>query len=149
VFRLFLEASDKAADKGGAILEFTFPNHDDIPARLLQLARICPIALDVSGQFFHPELRACFRQRCVSASFVPVPETTMDEDNRMESRQHNVRLPREILAAKGEAKTVLMKQRPNETFRFGVAVANTAHVPTAVLGSEFVHLELPLSHQET
>jgi len=92
---------------------------------------VSSISSRIRPQFPFPEQNTRFRHRCVSASLVSVPETSVNEYNSSVSRQDNVRFSRKILSSERETVPNDMEEGADDEFRFGVLRPDTRHVPTA------------------
>lgn len=64
-----------------AVLEATFPGHEDTPSQLFQLRACLPVTTAISIELGLPEWRPSAGCRGVETASVPVPEAAMHEDD--------------------------------------------------------------------
>jgi len=109
--------------------ELAFPNGDDFPAELFEVAGVVFIVGDVALKLLFPEGLVAFWSRGVFAAFVPVPETAVDKDDGFILWQNNVRLAGEAFDILPEAVSGAVQQRADENFRLRILPANPRHIP--------------------
>ena len=88
---------------------FTLPDNKYSPALLSEKFRIPSISSDVVSEFLFPELSPCFRGINCTATFMPVPETTVHEDYCSVPGQNDIRGTRQSLPVEPEAVTHSVK----------------------------------------
>lgn len=118
---------------GGAL-----PNHERTPAKFAERPLVDFVARGVAVEFLQPEGAVLCRRRAIPATTMPMPETSVNEDDGSVLRQHDVGLARQFLSVKAKSKAQPMEQRANTLFWRGVLAANPAHVPTAALLAQSV-----------
>ena len=79
-----------------------FPYNKDFPAILFEFFSVFPVTLNVIPELSAPVLGVSFRSRRSRAALVPVPETSMDKENRFPAWEKHVRRTRQILSVKAE-----------------------------------------------
>ena len=78
------------------------PNHFDAPAHPPESPlRLC-VPCNIPGKFFPPEFRSGFRRGGFGTSLVPVPEASVNENNRAVSGQDNVGFAGQIFPVQPE-----------------------------------------------
>lgn len=71
---------------------------------------------------------------------MPVPETTMNQNNRMIPGKNDIRLSRQIPVMQPLAEPPGVQSAPDHHFRLGVAPANPAHIkPTLGCSQDISH----------
>jgi len=102
--------------------------------------------LDVPGvpglvrlKFLFPEIYSTFRHPGKSASLVPVPETSIDENNLSASTEHYIWFAREVFAMKSVAVSKTMDKASNQHLRAGVLAMDSAHYFAAFFLAKCVH----------
>ena len=96
-------------------------------------------------KFFAPERCSCFRYSCLNTSFMPVPKTTMHKNNRVITRQNNIRFSGQIFPVQRKAESLAMQHGTHNFFRCSIAPANTRHIPTPSCATDFIRHRLQLS----
>jgi len=97
------------------------------------------VPCNVAGELRLPEVNVALGRRRHLASFVPMPETSVHEDDSVPFGQDNVRMPRQlgIMQPISEAKS--MQMMTHEHLRFRVLRADATHRVTALLWRNLVH----------
>jgi hypothetical protein len=121
------------------LFQLAFPNRDDFPARLSEFTLVFPIIGNIPFEFLFPEGFVGCGSCCVFAPFVAVPETAVNEDNRLVFRQDYVRLAGQIFNVFPESVTRPVQYGSNEHFRFRVLSANATHNVASLFRRENVH----------
>lgn len=101
-------------------LDRAFPDDRHPPTQSSKCCHSSRISFLVSPELFIPELRSCLGQTEVRAPLMPMPETSMHEDDRSPFGQDKIRLPRKLPAVKAEAIAIPPKLPSNDQFWFGV-----------------------------
>lgn len=136
-------------------LQLTFPHRDAMPAHGGQPALPLGIAQPVALYFGLPEGRVGLGKGEMLAVPVPVPKTSVDEDDRPVARQHDVRASGKPRVMQPEAEASAEEELPHQQFRLGVLSPYGRHAAMALLLGHFVHrnwdnrhLPLPTVHQD-
>ena len=143
--RSFAEQARQAGGEPLAVLrpsQRTFPDRDDMPARVAEGGFVVEVAGLVVLDLLPPPCAAGFRQAVVRAMLVPVPETTVDEDDGAVFRQDEVGLAGEqavLRAVDGEAVGEAVEHGPQREFRFRVAPPDAGHDFGSFFRGEDVH----------
>lgn len=117
------------------------PNHERAPAKFAERSLVKFVASRVAFELLHPERAVVRRRRAIPATAMAMPEATVNEDNGLVLRQHNVGLARQSFSVKAKSKAQPVKKRANSLFRRGVLAANPAHVPrTALFAQSVAHV---------
>lgn len=119
--------------------QFAFPDHDQIPAELLQLFSRISIPLDIPLEFLLPEFRIRGWRRRLSASRMPMPETAAHLDYCLVLRQDNIGMARQIFDMKTETEAMPEEKRANHEFRFRILTVNPPHIPTTLFPCQMIH----------
>ena len=116
------------------------PDDDHLPAQRLQLRLHLRIALPVAAELRLPEIDvACGRARRLAA-LVVMPKASVHEYHRPVLRQHNIRLPRQILPVNPEPIPQRMQQASHRHLRLRVLALVRHHHPVPLLWCHRVHL---------
>lgn len=124
IFKIFYECIR-------VFIQIAFPYGQNPPTGLLQLRLLFQVTLDRSAELFLPELRAGLRRGRIGASFMPMPEAAMDEDDGPVLRENDVRFPRQVRNMQLETEAFPVEQAAQHQFRFCVLTPDTGHVPAA------------------
>lgn len=139
----FRQPGAQAFEVSGS-LRGTFPNHERTPAEIAERSLVDFVASGVAVEFFQPESAVLRRCRAIPAPTMPMPEATVNEDNSLMFRQHDVGLARQFLSVKAKPEAQPMQQRANAPFGRCVLAANSAHVPgTALFAQSVAHERQP------
>ena len=104
------------------ILKLAFPNGRNPPASTDESFFTTLVALDILSKFLLPEFSIRLRGGGISAAFMAMPETAMNEDCSSVLGENNVRLAWKVLPlSKRIAEAIGMQKSPDEKFRLGVA----------------------------
>ena len=114
--------------------DFAFPDDEDTPAGLPQLALMLPVSLLGPLQLGLPIVRVAVRDAPISAPCVLVPKTAVDEDCRRVALEYNVGSPREAGKVLPEPESLAVEIRSNPPLRCRLGASNLAHHPAARLG---------------
>ena len=120
-----------------------FPYCYYFPSKLFQFSSIFLVPLPVPADLDFPELHIRGRDPEISAAFMPVPETTMDEYDSLVFREHDIRMPRKPFVILPVSKSFRKKVLPDNNFRFRVPAMDTRHVQASLFRCQGVHLSLP------
>lgn len=104
------------------IFYLTLPNDHHLPTKFFEFFTHLFVSCDVFFELGIPELCSAFGCVGVFAALVAMPEAAVDEDHGFVLRQYDVRLAWQIFFVKTETVAHSMQQRPDNHFRFGVAV---------------------------
>ena len=108
--------------------EFAFPDHDDVPSVRFEFGVLPHVAFAVAQQFGGPEFHVRFRDtRGFRASFVHVPEATVDEHQRMVFRQHHIRMAGVSLVVFAESQAFGEQEAAHHAFDGCVLAADVGH----------------------
>ena len=94
-----------------------------MPAHATKLDAFLYIALSVAADFLLPELCVAFGHYKVSASFVPVPETAVDEDDGLVFPQHDIWCAGQLSDVDAVAVATGMEVAAHEHLGLGVLAA--------------------------
>lgn len=89
------------------------------------------VSLLVPLNFFEPEFRPSLWNLEVFASAMPVPETAMDEYNRLVFRENQIGFAGKVFDMKPVTEAPLVQGFADQHFRFGVLATDTGHHPAA------------------
>lgn len=128
----------KPAD-GLIVPRIALPDHEDLPAEILERFFVAPVAGDVLGEFIHPERDAGFGRIGVAASFVPVPEAPVDEDSESVAREDQIRAAGKVLPMQTKAQTQLVRDPANHDLGSGVPPFDPGHHFASPLAVYDVH----------
>lgn len=112
--------------------QLTFPYGQNPPSGTFQLCLLFPVALDRPVELLLPELRAGLRHGCIGASFMPVPEAAMNEDDSPVFWENDVRLTRQARNMQPETEARSVKQAAQHQLGFRVLAPDAGHVPAAM-----------------
>jgi hypothetical protein len=81
------------------------PNYESLPPKSIEGEPVPTVPLLILSHFRAPEICIGCRQSRTPTTPVTVPKTAMHKNYLAVARQHNIRLPRQILPMKPKAKT--------------------------------------------
>src|SRR5262245_57454123 len=128
-----------AADK---FRHLALPDNLYLPPQRLQLLDRRVVALYVLSELGLPEVNAAFRIVGILAVGMPVPETSVNEDRRLQFRQHNVRPPWQCAHMKAKPVAHAVKCGADEHFGASILPPYSRHVPAPLLLRQPIHLFL-------
>ena len=99
---------------------FAFPNNQDLPTQLPQLANLSLVSQLVCDEFRRPEIEVRTRRRGFLASCVPMPEASVNENRSLAAGQDQVRRSGKPSAMQPIPETERTNQLPNRHLRLGV-----------------------------
>lgn len=110
-----------------------FPYRQYLPTRLSQALLRSDVSFGVPLDLAFPEQATGLGQSSASAGrvSVPMPITTVNENDLLARAKHKVGLARQITAMKAVSISKTVHQFSNNHFRCGVAMANKRHHATA------------------
>src|ERR1700728_113289 len=136
---LFIEKPPNHRAQVACVRELAFPDCQHLPPQSRERAFVFFIPEPVAFQFRNPEINTGFRQSRKRASRVPVPETTVNEDDLPARREHEVGTSRKrslveaVTIAKPEDKLA------DQQLRARVLGAHARHDSGSLPRSERVH----------
>ncbi len=108
-------------------LDRAFPHNGGAPASSLKGAEGPPIPLDISFEFSCPEFRSRRWRGRETATLMPVPETTVKENDGLVSGENQIGLSRQGLGMKPISEPESMKSVPEHDLRLGVPALYPRH----------------------
>lgn len=109
------------------LLQFAFPDDDEIPSSLDDVPGISGITGDVGNELALPEFAVRRRHGGEAASGMTMPEAAMHHDCRPVFRQHDVRMTGEVLGVKSESEACSVQGASKDKFRLGILAAYARH----------------------
>lgn len=103
----------------------------NLPTLGSQTAPLTRITSDVLGKFRLPEFRVGGRIRGIPTAAMSVPEAAVDEDNRSEARQNDVRSSGKLLVMQSEPKSRRMESTTHGYFGHRVPSGDSGHHPAS------------------
>lgn len=99
------------------------------------------VACDIAAELRLPPLTTVRRRRAVLTTLVPMPEASVDKDDRFVFAQHYVGLAGKFPSVNTETKTKAMQQRADAHLGIRIFSANATHIPRAAFFCNpiFVH----------
>ena len=134
---LLREKSEQFARQRHWIGNLALPHYLDAPALCDQRGVILCVSRLRSIEFRCPVFLPALRH-VTSPARMPMPEASVDKNNRTVLRQDNVWITGKVTAMKPESKTQLMKQRPYFDLWVGVFALDRPHQAAAVLWRQSV-----------
>jgi len=108
-------------------LDRAFPHNGRAPASYMEGTEGSPIPLDISFEFRCPEFRSCRWRGRETATLVPVPETTVNENHGPVSRENQIGLSWQGLGMKPISEPESMKGVTEHNLRLGVPALDPGH----------------------
>ena len=122
-----------------AFLDFAFPDDNHMPACLLQGGLLFLIAFNVALEFLRPEFHVGFRHCGDFATFMAMPEATIDENYRMPFGQNNIGMSGQFRRMEAVAKAQRMQMMTHDQFRLRVLRPDFAHGFAAFFWRDGIH----------
>ena len=142
---IFQENTIECILKGGECLEavfgfqFAFPQRDAMPPHLGKSGFLLVVALFVPCDFLLPEFSVGLGHGEILASFVPMPEATVDENACAVFPHHDIRMPRQTPMVEPIPEPSCKEIFPDDEFGFGIFGVNGCHIVVAALLLERCH----------
>lgn len=115
-----------------------FPDHEDLPTLLPKIPPISAISFPVLFEFLNPEVTIRGR-RGRSLAGVPMPETTMNENDLLQSRKNQVRTSRKFLHMEPISVSQRVRDAPDDHLRFRMPLRDRAHHAAARFFGDYIH----------
>jgi len=128
-----MECGEKPAEGVVAdrFFELAFPDGYDAPAHVAQGDSVFKVACAVAVYFIEPKLPVGPRKRFLA--FVPVPETSVYENDSMEPGKDDVGGSGQTFAVQPISETVAPQETAHNHFRLRVVCSNPAHAAVSLL----------------
>lgn len=118
----------------------TFPDNENPPSDLSQQFRLGEISLVVAPKLCCPEPCPRARDAKILAALMRMPETAVDEDHRVEFRQHDIRAAGQTSNMKPVSQPLSVQTSPDQHFGLCVLAADPGHhLGSRHRGSAFSH----------
>ena len=104
-----------------------FPDYANSPTCIQKLGLVALITFHIQAKFLCPEVGPSSWRGCVSAPFVPVPKATMNLDDDLPFRQHNIRPPRKSPVMQAESEAFSMQHLAQLDLRLRILAADPGH----------------------
>lgn len=121
------------------IFQGTFPNDSHTPTKLAKQSCMARVSVNISLEFLLPEICVCLWGGGVSAAFVPVPETAVNEYHGPVFREHQIGGPRQISYMKPVAESPGKQKGAKHPFWPSIFSANARHHAAALRSSRDTH----------
>jgi hypothetical protein len=125
--------------EGDLVTEFALPDDADTPAERFELVADLSVPLDIFIEFPGPKIDSGFRGPRVRASGVPVPEATVDQHDRMPSRQRNVGLAGQSFLTQSETVAQAVQDFTDGDFGSRVRIPDQPHDLRTAFSCDGVH----------
>lgn len=123
----------------GRLFQCTLPYGGYTPAKLAQHFDVSPVTSNIAHELVLPELPVGLWGCCVPATFVPMPETTMDENDGSVLWKDEVRSAGQLPVMKSIAQSPGKKKQAQGPFWPGVLSADARHHAAALLSGRYTH----------
>lgn len=121
-------------DGGLRFTQAALPEFYHEPSGLEQCLPVSPVSSDVFQKLCIPEFGSGGRRRCVPATFVTMPEATMNKDADTIFRQYDIGFSRQLSGVQSKPKPLRMQGFPHFDLRLGVFCPYRRHVAGASSG---------------
>jgi len=105
----------------------TLPNSQDSPSLSTQPLHGLPVSFYIALKLAQPKIRTRFGQHRKPTPFMPVPETSVYKYTGPESREYNIRSPREVLAMEPKPVAMGMQKPSNDHLWLRVFSLDACH----------------------
>jgi len=92
----------------------------------------------IAGDLFTPELCPGLGKSEVAASFMPVPEAAVYQDDSLVPGEDNIWLAGKLTDMQPEPESILMKATPDQEFGSGILAPYTGHVVAPLAGRMYI-----------
>ena len=120
-------------------LQLTFPNSDAMPAHACLLVLFFLVTGLVAFYLRLPEVGTAIGNFEVTAIFMPVPETSIDEDDCAVLAHHDVGTPRQPRMVQSVPESMGKQVATHQEFGLGALAVYGSHTPTALFLRHLVH----------
>jgi hypothetical protein len=69
---------------------------------------------------------------------VTMPEASMNENYLFMSREHDIRIARQVMTMNPKPIPHMVNEGPHQVLRFGVPSLDATHDPTSLVGGEYI-----------
>jgi hypothetical protein len=140
-----LPADESSHPRGHFIMarKLTLPDDKNPPAKIPQHAFDFKVSRHIRNEFLFPEGNSRAWGTCAFATWMPVPEATVDENNDAPPRQGDIWFTRQVCSVKSEAEAKPMQQFADSDLWLGVGALHAAHHRRPDSGADFVHPPIP------
>ena len=121
------------------VLGLAFPYRQDGPSKSCQCLFGSSVPSDGCCEFRSPEFGTGFWGAAVLTSLMAMPETAVDKDGQLVTRENQVRPAREILAVEPKAKPEPMGDATDCEFGCRITRTDSRHDLASALGINRVH----------
>src|SRR5574344_1457421 len=118
--------------------EHTLPQLYDVPTHIAQLDTLLIVAILIALYFCLPKFCIRLGQAVVSASFVSMPKTAVDENHSAIFGQYNIGGARQIFDVQTISEALCKKVFAHYHFGLRVLAANVRHTAVALFGCQSV-----------
>jgi hypothetical protein len=115
------------------------PNNADSPIVTTQSSDIPKVTAAVLSQLRKPEAQFRFRKPCESATRMPMPKTTVNEDDLPAFREDKVGFSWQVGYVEPESVSTRTCNFPHQQFRFRILAADERHPLAALSPGKRVH----------
>ncbi len=120
-------------DPRQVLLQLALPNHQYVPASIDKFFSLMFVSLDISVEFFFPEISSGLWSRGITAALMPVPETTVDEYYSFILGKHYVWLANHLADIFPEPEPSGEQSLPQLNLNGGVLPSYVAHIDVPLL----------------
>jgi len=112
---------------GCQFAHLALPDDSDTPTGLKQQLPSSPVSLDIDRKFVPPVVTICRRRAGVPATFVPMPEATVNENDRVVLWKNEIRRSRQTSSVKPETEACAVQGTPHFHFGPGIPAPDARH----------------------
>lgn len=120
------------------VTRLALPHNEYPPPELIKRFLCTFVPSGICIKFRVPEFRIGGGPSASWASYMPVPEAAVDEDDLSMARQHNVGMSREVRTMQPEAIPKPVQQAAYYQFRSRIAIFHLGHDSAAIGGGEHI-----------
>jgi len=118
---------------------FTLPKSERLPSTSLKLSHLCAVSPLIPVELFNPKTNMRLGNCCPPTPIVAMPEATVDENDFVSGREHQVGLGRESGLINAKSVTQLTYNPAYNQFGFCMLAANAAHQLATIFFAKKVH----------
>ena len=119
---------------------FTFPYHDGCPAEVGEGLDVDFVVRDISSEFGFPVFHPGAGHGAAAASFMAMPEASIDEYRGSVFRQNDIRCARKAAGMKAESVSEAVEDSADDNLGLRIPASDPGHIPAACVLIKMVHL---------
>jgi hypothetical protein len=123
------------------VARLTLPDHKNLPTLFAQRLDRRAVSLHIPLKLVHPKFMIVFRGGCGPAAPVPMPETSVHQNDAPQSGENEIGRSRQITSMQAEPKPHRMGHAAHDELGFRILAPYRPHHAAPRLGHDVVHYQ--------